>query len=67
MSQKFHNLTTYSNVGQTIKLIRKKKNLSQGYVANDIPLSTYRKIENDVSVPTLVNFFSILSNLEISL
>ncbi|EAG9355049.1 transcriptional activator [Listeria monocytogenes] len=67
MSQKFHNLTTYSNVGQTIKLIRKKKNLSQGYVAADIPLSTYRKIENDVTVPTLVNFFSILSNLEISL
>ncbi|EIM0414829.1 helix-turn-helix transcriptional regulator, partial [Listeria monocytogenes] len=51
MSQKFHNLTTYSNVGQTIKLIRKKKNLSQGYVAADIPLSTYRKIENDVTVP----------------
>ncbi|ECB9822819.1 helix-turn-helix transcriptional regulator [Listeria monocytogenes] len=67
MSQKFHNLTTYSNVGQTIKLIRKKKNLSQGYVASDIPLSTYRKIENDVTVPTLVNFFTILSNLEISL
>lgn len=67
MSQRFHNLTTYPDVGQTIKLIRKNKNMSQRDVADDIPLSTYRKIENDVSVPTLVNFFSILSNLEISL
>ncbi|EGB9983163.1 helix-turn-helix transcriptional regulator [Listeria welshimeri] len=67
MSQKIHNLSTYSQVGQTIKSIRKKKNLSQMDVANDIPLSTYRKIENDVSIPTLANFFSILANLEISL
>lgn len=69
LSQKVHNSIDFEHFGQTLKFIRKLKGIKQQDLAQkcQIPLSTYRKIESDVSQPSTTTFFTILKKLNISL
>jgi Rgg/GadR/MutR family transcriptional activator len=54
--------------GQTIKKIRKEKNLKQKEICqNIVTLSYYSRIERNVSVPTIDVFMKIIENLNVSL
>lgn len=57
------------NLGQTIKRIRKEKNVSQSVLAKQCEISqTYlSKIENDKKEPTILVLKNISSNLDIPL
>lgn len=64
MSQKVHNL---DNFGTTIRKIREAKQLTQKQIAGNIPFSTYRKIEANLTSCTLPNFVQITQNLHIDI
>lgn len=51
--------------GSTIQKIRKLKGMTQKEAAGNIPVSTYRKIEQDQTVCSLPLFVQILGNLHI--